>query len=71
MNTALAKMNNKEIIDNGMTENEFIDFDLVQEKSVEGNIDERKGIDLYLSLAENQRLKKWVGCNVHHSYVGC
>ena len=46
LNTTLAEMNNKEIIDNGMTEKEFIDFDLVQEKPVEGNIDERRGIDL-------------------------
>ena len=61
LNMALAEMNNKEIIDNGMTEKEFIDFDLVQEKPVEGNIDERKGIDLYLSPAENQRLAEEVG----------
>ena len=54
-------MNTKEIIDIGMMEKEFSDFDLVQEKPVEENIDERKGIDLYLSPAENQRLAEEVG----------
>ena len=58
---ALAEMNTKEIIDNGMIEKEFIDFNLVQEKPVEENIDKRKGIDLYLSS---------VGWSVRHSYVG-
>ena len=61
LNTTLAEMNTKEIIDIGMMEKEFSDFDLVQEKPVEENIDERKGIDLYLSPAENQRLADEVG----------
>ena len=60
-NTTLAEMNTKELIDIGMIENEFIDFDLVQETLVEENIDERKGIDLYLSPDENQRLAEEVG----------
>ena len=42
LSTALAEMNTKEIIDIGMMEKEFSDFDLVQEKPVEENIDERK-----------------------------
>ena len=62
LNTTLAEMNTKEIIDIGMMEKEFIDFDPVQEKPVEENIEEIKGIDLYLSpLRIKGWLKKWVG----------
>ena len=61
LNTTLAEMNTKEIIDIGMMEKEISHFDLAQEKLMEENIDERKGIDLYLSPAENQRLADEVG----------
>ena len=48
-------------MNNGMMEKEYIDLDLVQEKPVEEDIDKRKGIKLYLSPAENQRLAEEVG----------
>ena len=58
---AHAEMNTKEIMDNVMIEKEDIDFSPVQEKSVEEDIEERKGTDLYLSSVENQRLVEEVG----------
>ena len=56
-----AEMNTKEVMDNVMMEKEDNGIGPVQEKPVEEGIDERKGINLYLSLVENQRLAKEVG----------
>ena len=41
-NTTLAETNTKEIMDIGMMEKKFIDFDLVHEKPVEEDIEERR-----------------------------
>ena len=54
--TTHSETNTKKVMDNVMMEKEDNDIGPVQEKSVEDGIDERKGIDLYLSPLGNQRL---------------
>ena len=58
---AHSKMNTKEGLGNVLIVKENKDIGQVQEKPEEEGIDERKGIDLYLSPAENRRLMEEVG----------
>ena len=58
---AHSKMNTKEGLGNVLIVKKNKDIGQVQEKPEAEGIDERKGIDLYLSPAENRRLMEEVG----------
>ena len=58
---AHSEMNTEAGLGNVLIVKENNDSGQVQEKQVEEGIDERKGIDLYLSPAENRRLMEEVG----------